>query len=57
MRGIILVILIMIVGAVQAAKITVEPGGENVQAIQRAINNANEGDIIEVHSGTYAEPA
>jgi parallel beta-helix repeat protein len=55
MRGIILVILILIVGAAQAAKIIVEPSGENIPVIQNAINNASEGDIIEVHSGNYAE--
>jgi parallel beta-helix repeat protein len=55
MRRIILIILILIVGAAQAAKIVVEPAGENIMAIQSAINNANEGDIIEVQSGTYEE--
>jgi parallel beta-helix repeat protein len=55
MRGIILVILILIVGSASAAKIIVEPAGVKIMAIQSAINNANAGDIIEVHSGTYAE--
>jgi parallel beta-helix repeat protein len=55
MRGIILVILILIVGAAQAAKIVVEPVGENIPVIQNAINNASAGDIIGVHSGNYAE--
>jgi parallel beta-helix repeat protein len=55
MRGIILVILILIVGSAQAAKIIVEPAGENAPVIQNAIHNASAGDIIEVHSGTYAE--
>jgi parallel beta-helix repeat protein len=55
MRGIILVILILIVGAATAARITVEPSGENIPVIERAINNASAGDVIEVHSGTYEE--
>jgi len=55
MRGIILVILILIVGAATAARITVEPSGENIPVIERAINNASAGDVIEVHSGIYEE--
>ena len=55
MRGYILVIMLLIIGAVQAAKVTVEPAVENVQVIQKAVYNASAGDVIEVHSGTYAE--
>jgi parallel beta-helix repeat protein len=54
MRGYLLIILILIIGAATAAKITVEPVGDNIPVIERAINNASAGDIIEVHSGNYA---
>jgi parallel beta-helix repeat protein len=55
MRGIILVILILIVGAATAARITVGPVGEDFPLIQKAIDNATQGDVVEVHSGTYFE--
>src|SRR5512136_581533 len=55
MRGIILVLLILIIGAATAAKITVEPSSENIPVIEMAINNASAGDVVEVHSGTYEE--
>ncbi len=47
--------LILIVGLVQAAKITVGPGEEDFPQIRKAIDNSSKGDIIEVHSGTYNE--
>jgi parallel beta-helix repeat protein len=55
MRGNLLVILILIIGAAAAAKITVGPSGEDFALIQKAIDNSSAGDIIEVHSGIYAE--
>jgi parallel beta-helix repeat protein len=55
MRGSFLIILVLIMGSVHAAKITVGPEGENFQSIQKAIDNASIGDIIEVHSGIYPE--
>ena len=55
MRGSLLIILILIIGSVHAAKITVGPADEDYKQIQEAINNASAGDIIEVHSGTYME--
>jgi len=47
--------LILIIGSVHAARITVGPVDEDYQQIQKALDNASIGDIIEVHSGTYRE--
>jgi parallel beta-helix repeat protein len=55
MRKILLVMLILIISSVHAAKITVGPSDEDYQKIQEALSNASAGDIIEVHSGTYLE--
>ena len=43
------------VGLVHAARITVGPADEDFSQIQKAIDNSTDGDIIEVHSGTYVE--
>jgi len=55
MRGSLLVIVILIISSVHAAKITVGPAGEDFKQIQQALGNASAGDIIEVHSGVYME--
>jgi nitrous oxidase accessory protein len=55
MRASLLITLILIIGSVQAAKITVGPADEDYPQIQKAIDNSTNGDVIEVHSGTYPE--
>ena len=55
MRGSLLLIVILIISSVHAAKITVGPAGEDFKQIQQALGNASAGDIIEVHSGVYME--
>ena len=45
----------MAISSVQAAKMTVGPFDEDYQTIQKAIDHASWGDIIEVHSGDYLE--
>ncbi len=55
MRASLLIILMLITGLVQAGKITVGPADEDYPQIQMAIDNSNNGDVIEVHSGTYPE--
>lgn len=55
MRGRLLIILMLITGMVQGGKITVGPTDEDFPQIQMAIDNSNNGDVIEVHSGTYPE--
>ena len=55
MQGSLLITLILIIGSVQAAKITVGPADEDYPQIQNAIDNSTNGDVIEVHSGTYQE--
>jgi parallel beta-helix repeat protein len=55
MRGYLLLILILIIGSVHAARITVGPEDEDYKQIQQAIDNASMGDVIEVHSGVYSE--
>lgn len=55
MRGCLIVILILLMSSVHAARITVGPGDEDYKQIQPALNNASIGDLIEVHSGTYIE--
>ena len=55
-RSIIMIlILILIIGFATAAKITVAPEGADYSTIQQALNNASDGDIIEVQSGEYVE--
>lgn len=55
-RSIIMIlILILIIGFATAAKITVAPEGADYSTIQQALNNASDGDIIEVQSGAYVE--
>lgn len=55
MRKKFIVILILIISSVHAAKITVGPADEDYQKIQDALSNASSGDVLEVHSGTYLE--
>jgi parallel beta-helix repeat protein len=55
MRTYLIIILILIVGCVDAAKITVGRSGEDYSQIQQAIDNASTGDVVEVHSGIYQE--
>ena len=55
MRGCLIIILILILGFANAAKITVGPAGANYSVIQQAADNASTGDLIEVQSGTYHE--
>jgi parallel beta-helix repeat protein len=51
----LLIVLIFVMGLVDAAKITVGPLDEDYPQIQKAIDNSSDGDVIEVHSGTYQE--
>lgn len=51
----LIIILIMLLGSVDAAKITVGHNHEDYPQIQQAINHADAGDVIEVHSGRYLE--
>jgi parallel beta-helix repeat protein len=53
--GSLLIVLILVMGLVDAAKITVGPADEDYPQIQKAIDNSSNGDVIEVHSGTYRE--
>ncbi len=55
MRQCLIIILILMLGAASAAKITVGPENADYAKIQQAIDNATDGDVIEVHSGTYHE--
>ena len=55
MRQCLIIILILMLGAASAAKITVGPENADYAKIQQAIDNATNGDVIEVHSGTYHE--
>jgi parallel beta-helix repeat protein len=55
MRGCLIIILILILGFANAAKITVGPMDANYSVIQQAAANASTGDLIEVQSGTYHE--
>lgn len=55
MRQRLIIILILMLGAASAAKITVGPENADYAKIQQAIDNATDGDVIEVHSGTYHE--
>ena len=48
-------ILILIIGSVHAAKMTVGPKDADYHHIQNAIDNSSDGDIIEVYSGIYRE--
>lgn len=50
-----ILILTLIIGFATAAKITVAPEGADYSTIQQALNNASDGDIIEVQSGEYVE--
>ncbi len=55
-RSIIMIlILILIIGFANAARITVAPEDADYSSIQEALNNASDGDIIEVQSGVYVE--
>jgi parallel beta-helix repeat protein len=55
MRLYLIIILFLMMGSVDAAKIAVGHNGEDYSQIQQAIDNASTGDVIEVHSGTYQE--
>jgi len=55
MRVWLLIAIILAMSSVQAAKMTVGPFDEDYQTIQKAIDHASWGDIIEVHSGDYLE--
>lgn len=55
MRQCLIIILILMLGAASAAKITVGPESADYTKIQQAIDNATDGDVIEVHSGIYYE--
>lgn len=55
MRASLIIILILILGFANAAKITVGPKDANYSVIQQAVDNASTGDIVEVQSGVYRE--
>jgi parallel beta-helix repeat protein len=55
MRACLIIILILILGFANAAKITVGPKDANYSVIQQAVDNASAGDIVEVQSGVYRE--
>ena len=55
MRVWLLIAIILAMSSGQAAKMTVGPLDEDYQTIQKAIDHASWGDIIEVHSGNYPE--
>ncbi len=55
MRVYLIIILILMLGSVDAAKITVGHNHEDYPQIQQAIKHADAGDVIEVHSGRYLE--
>ena len=55
MRACLIIILILILGFANAAKITVGPMDANYSVIQQAVENASTGDIVEVQSGVYRE--
>ena len=55
MRACLIIILILILGFANAAKITVGPKDANYSVIQQAVDNASTGDIVEVQSGVYRE--
>jgi len=50
-----LMISILVLGYATAATISVGPKDADYPQIQQALDNASDGDIIEVHSGTYHE--
>ncbi len=50
-----ILILILIIGYANAARISVAPEGADYSSIQQALNNASDGDVIEVQSGHYME--
>lgn len=51
----IILILILFIGYVQAANVSVGPADEDYSQIQEALANSTNGDTIEVHSGIYRE--
>ncbi len=55
MRACLIIILILILGFANAAKITVGPKDANYSVIQQAVDNASAGDVVEVQSGVYRE--
>jgi len=55
MRVYLIIILILMLSSVDAAKITVGHNHEDYPQIQQAIKHADAGDVIEVHSGRYLE--
>jgi parallel beta-helix repeat protein len=55
MRLELTMVMILFIGSVNAASITVGPSNTNYTSIQPAINSAHPGDLIEVHSGKYHE--
>ena len=55
MRACLIIILILILGFANAAKLTVGPKDADYSVIQQAVDNASAGDIVEVQSGVYRE--
>lgn len=55
LRVFLIIAILLLAGSVQAATLTVCPGGCDHSSIQSAIDAASSADIIEVYSGCYPE--